>query len=679
MRISKESELDSMINEHAYNVNDTISLAYINVCGLKSKCTAYEFEETLNLYDIICVGETKLDRFDTVDIDGFQFYSCIRQHTTNRSGGFGIFIKRCYTKFVVIAHKGKHVMALKISEEVFGFNVLLLCIYIPPEGSRYYDVNAFAEIESVIIDNREDNEILVLGDFNARTANVPDYVTPNMRIDSIENMVNEVDILLEHGISLERFSQDKNTNNAGYRLIELCKNLSLFIANGRIGSDHGIGKFTCKNASVVDYIIMSAKVYLNAVKFRVNPFCALLSDVHSLISCDISTKPKVDIGLNDTVNTDQTECTECEKSSRWLEGPNRYSDSIDMEKVNDIYTNMIKASENVSVISKDDVQAFSDSIVQILNDSALKNGNIKKKRVNKGANLKRRTPKKPWYDADCEAKRREFHRRRNMYRNNSCEENLNAQHAASKEYKKALKTSMYKYKRELNKKLHVLRSNNSKEYWSIINNANKSYSEQAQNMHMGRFVEHFRNLNNPDEDIDTSEAQNMRAKNTNKNETLDKDFTLDELKTVVYKLKSGKSPGLDGILNEFIKYSFPVIGETLTCLFNIVLNTGHIPEEWCVGVIVPIYKNKGQKSDPDNYRGITLLSCIGKLFTAALNHRLCMYLDEFGVLGEEQAGFRAGYSTTDHIFVLNMLIELYNSRKNVFIVLSLTIAKHLTQ
>ena len=50
-------------------------------------------------------------------------------------------------------------------------------------------------------------------------------------------------------------------------------------------------------------------------------------------------------------------------------------------------------------------------------------------------NLTRRTTQKPWYDADCEAKRREFHKRRNMYRNNSCEENLNAQHAASKEYK----------------------------------------------------------------------------------------------------------------------------------------------------------------------------------------------------------------------------------------------------
>ena len=105
------------------------------------------------------------------------------------------------------------------------------------------------------------------------------------------------------------------------------------------------------------------------------------------------------------------------------------------------------------------------------------------------------------------------------------------------------------------------------------------------------------------------------------------------------------------------------MGEALVGLFNLVLSTGQIPEEWSIGIIVPIYKNKGEMSNPDNYRGITLLSCVGKLFTSLLNHRLCIFLDDYGVLGEEQAGFRSGYSTADHVFVLNMLIELYSYKK----------------
>ena len=61
-----------------------------------------------------------------------------------------------------------------------------------------------------------------------------------------------------------------------------------------------------------------------------------------------------------------------------------------------------------------------------------------------------------------------------------------------------------------------------------------------------------------------------------------------------------------------------------------------------------------------NYRGITLLSCTSKLFTACLNRRLSRYVDD-NILGKEQAGFREGYSTTDHVFVLTHIIKLYQS------------------
>ena len=92
-----------------------------------------------------------------------------------------------------------------------------------------------------------------------------------------------------------------------------------------------------------------------------------------------------------------------------------------------------------------------------------------------------------------------------------------------------------------------------------------------------------------------------------------------------------------------------------------MLNLGIVPEEWCIGAIIPIYKNKGSDSDPDNYRGITLLSCVGKLFTALLNYRLTNYLEATGSIGDEQAGFRGGYSTIDHIFTLYAIINIYLS------------------
>ena len=58
-----------------------------------------------------------------------------------------------------------------------------------------------------------------------------------------------------------------------------------------------------------------------------------------------------------------------------------------------------------------------------------------------------------------------------------------------------------------------------------------------------------------------------------------------------------------------------------------------------------------------------MVSCFGKLFTAVLNKRLSKFLDSKQLLGENQAGFRAGYSTTDHISNLYMIIEYYLSNK----------------
>jgi hypothetical protein len=88
----------------------------------------------------------------------------------------------------------------------------------------------------------------------------------------------------------------------------------------------------------------------------------------------------------------------------------------------------------------------------------------------------------------------------------------------------------------------------------------------------------------------------------------------------------------------------------------------------------PIFKNKGSKLDPKNYRPITLLSCIGKIFTSILNGILNVYFEQFPILNENQAGFRHGYSTTDHMFSLYALFELLCVKKKNFTVL-LSISK----
>lgn len=100
--------------------------------------------------------------------------------------------------------------------------------------------------------------------------------------------------------------------------------------------------------------------------------------------------------------------------------------------------------------------------------------------------------------------------------------------------------------------------------------------------------------------------------------TLNNCFTEVENKKAIHKLKIGKAAGGDRVINEYIKSTVEIFLPVYVTLFNRILDTSVIPEDWLLGLIVPIYKNKGDVKDCNNYRGITLLSYLGKRFTNIL-------------------------------------------------------------
>ena len=109
------------------------------------------------------------------------------------------------------------------------------------------------------------------------------------------------DNLVKNNIPLTRFSEDKNRpNRYGHKLIELCQNCSMYIANSRIGSDLGVGKKTCKDSIVVDYIIVSSHLFPVISDFNVLDFNPITSDVHNRIQFSfksfdtVTVKPQVD-------------------------------------------------------------------------------------------------------------------------------------------------------------------------------------------------------------------------------------------------------------------------------------------------------------------------------------------------------------------------------------------------
>ena len=91
-------------------------------------------------------------------------------------------------------------------------------------------------------------------------------------------------------------------------------------------------------------------------------------------------------------------------------------------------------------------------------------------------------------------------------------------------------------------------------------------------------------------------------------------------------------------------------------IFSVIWQEEIVPRQWREGLIVNIFK-KGDREDPANYRGITLLSVVGKVFCKILNNRLVQCLDKEGALHEGQAGFRINRSCMDNVYTLNEIVQ----------------------
>jgi len=125
-----------------------------------------------------------------------------------------------------------------------------------------------------------------------------------------------------------------------------------------------------------------------------------------------------------------------------------------------------------------------------------------------------------------------------------------------------------------------------------------------------------------------------------------------EVVEAIHKLKNHKSPGEDGITNEMIKYGGPKLWHETTVLIKQIFKSSNIPVDWKTNITIPIFK-KGERGNPENYRGINLLSTYLKLTTAIIAKKLTNTL----TLEDEQQGFRRGRSCTDAIFVIRQLAE----------------------
>ncbi|KAK3558090.1 hypothetical protein QTP86_009450 [Hemibagrus guttatus] len=164
-----------------------------------------------------------------------------------------------------------------------------------------------------------------------------------------------------------------------------------------------------------------------------------------------------------------------------------------------------------------------------------------------------------------------------------------------------------------------------------------------------RWKEYFEELMNEENE------REKRVEGVNSVEQKVDKIRKDEVRKALKRTKSGKAVGPDDIPVEVWKCLGEAAVEFVASLFNRVLESERMPEEWRRSVLVPIFKNKGDVQSCSNYRGIKLMSHTMKLWERVVEARLRKVVE----ICEQQYGFMPRKSTTDAIFALRILMEKY--------------------
>ena len=273
---------------------------------------------------------------------------------------------------------------------------------------------------------------------------------------------------------------------------------------------------------------------------------------------------------------------------------------------------------------------------------------------------------KKWFDKECRLKRHELRKLANKKHRDPLNFTLREEyHTVLRQYKDLLN---HKKNEFVNYRLLELENtvddSDNKRFWNCLKSMDDTIKETSiPPVTEENWMSHFQSLHsneplNPHQEMITNQLRNLEQELTPQTQALDYLINETEIRIAVKKLKNNKSSFSDKIKNEMIKSAVNELMPVYLKLFNTVLRSGIMPQTWYNGIITPIFKS-GVKSDPSNYRGICISSCLGKLFCSILNQRLLDHVKSLDILHKSQIGFLANNRTADHVLRLRTLIDKY--------------------
>ncbi|XP_071138846.1 uncharacterized protein [Mytilus edulis] len=350
---------------------------------------------------------------------------------------------------------------------------------------------------------------------------------------------------------------DKGKNRYGNMLLNFCKGNDVSILNGRMGRDQNKGRFTCRNASVVDYCISSPGLLKSFKDFEVLDSSKLLSDVHNPIS--------VTFYCNKNVVNDHAENVDCNSHDNTAKKINRW----DSEKIKDFQNNIDveKIVELEYKLCNTDLNDVNKNVINTLYGQATFGISSVKRNKNKGESGNKN---KPWFDVECKFARQNYRKLKRRFKSkNSCQNHLDMLNA-EKVYKKVLDNKNRKFRNDLLNKIQNLRGNNPKKFWKILNKGKK---KKQPDIDIGKLHDFFKNLNAAPEDDQSVRFPDIDPMQSGQlNENINSPFSQDEILRCIKKLKNDKACGEDEIINEYIKSTSTQFICIYEKLFNIIFH-----------------------------------------------------------------------------------------------------------
>ena len=620
-RVTRDNNITNDLmnnNENCKMIELSSKLSVIcwNIRGLGDKLKNPDVQSLLFQHDVILLTETHsepgMEHHYNI-IPGYDYKDFPRKFKHQKapcaSGGIGVFARSNIINGIEFECHQESIVWVKFKSKFFNIDkdMIIGCVYFSPIDSSYiHSTTVRTDYFNILREEvaaRDNCDVLLTGDFNARTGNSSDSIEAIPGNDGelrellyVQNF--NVNQTMMANMPEIRTSRDTSVNEYGKQLLSFCKFSNFKILNGRLGEVTNTSDYTCYKstggASVVDYLLCQPNYIDTIINFHILPKHPD-SDHRPLLFEVNFPRERREKTVNNT--------GKMPLAYKWD------PDKIEIYRRN--FSEKLQNLQQCLPIEASNLDRTVDELSDMFYEQieAAVSCTFKKKK-----SAQSKFPRNEWFNNECKTIKKKLH---DYARNNdiATDHHADVYNTLEKEYKRIVQKNKRQYVAGIRSKLSECNSKNPSTYWQMWK-AMKPPTVNNSTLTLEEFETYFRNQVTPP-DVSYFDKQHMQEihnrmsridfnqiNNDISNEICNSSITEEEIKEHLEKLKNNKACGDDGLVGEFLKYAPHEVIPYLSFLFNSILDKGEWPEKWATGLISPVHKNNSVNL-PDNYRKIT--------------------------------------------------------------------------